>query len=310
MTIETILLIAFVLLVILILSFDLGVFNRRAHHIKFKEALIWSIVWVSIAVLFGLAIFLFLGSDKAIAYFTGYIIEESLSVDNLFVFLMLFTYFCVPAEYRHKVLFWGVIGAVVIRAIFILAGVALFNAFHWIIYVFGAFLVFTGIRIGIKKDEEVHQENNPVIKFFCRYFPVTNNYHNGHFMILENGRRFLTPLFLVVVAVETTDIIFAIDSIPAVLAITQDPFIVFTSNMFAVMGLRAIYFVLAGFAERLYYLNYGLAVILVFLGLKMLLSGIFDVPILISLGFIALALAISVVASIRKTARVDKSTES
>ena len=306
MTAETILWIVFALLIAMILWLDLAFFNRRAHQIKFKESLIWSIVWISIATLFGLAIFLFLGSDKATAYFTGYIIEESLSVDNLFVFLMLFTYFCVPQEYRHKVLFWGVMGAVVMRAAFILAGVALFSAFHWIVYVFGAFLVFTGIRMGIKREEEnVRPDKNPVIKFFCRYFPVTNDYRNGHFIVKDNGRRFFTPLFLVVMALETTDIIFAVDSIPAVLAITQDPFIVFTSNMFAVMGLRAIYFVLAGFAERLYYLHYGLAVILSFLGLKMLLSGFFEVPILASLGFIALALTVSVVASMRKTARVS-----
>jgi len=299
---ETGLWIAFAILVILIMGLDLGVFNRRAHRVTFRESIIWSIVWISIALLFGLAIFIFLGGDKAATYFTGYVIEESLSVDNLFVFLMLFTYFGVPPEYRHKVLFWGVVGAVIMRAIFIMGGIALFSAFHWIIYVFGAFLVFTGIRMGFKREEEdVNPEHNPVIKFARRFFPVTKDYRNGHFTVTENGRRFLTPLFLVIVAVETTDVIFAIDSIPAVLAITQDTFIVFTSNMFAVMGLRAIFFVLAGFAERLYYLHYGLAVILSFLGLKMLLSGVFEVPIAASLGFIALALAVSVIASLLKT---------
>ena len=300
---ENVLWIAFALLIIIILGLDLGVFNRRVHKITLKEALTWSAIWISIALLFGLAVFIFLGGDKATAYFTAYIIEESLSVDNLFVFLMLFTYFGVPPEYRHKVLFWGVVGAVIMRAIFIVAGVALFSAFHWIVYVFGAFLVFTGIRMGFKREEEdVNPERNPVVKFFRRYFPVTKDYRNGHFTVREKGRRFLTPLLLVVIAVETTDIIFAIDSIPAVLAVTQDTFIVFTSNMFAVMGLRAIYFVLAGFAERLYYLHYGLAAILSFLGLKMLFSGIFEVPILASLGFIALVLTASVVASLRKTA--------
>ncbi len=299
---ETSLWIAFAVLVVLIMGLDLGVFNRRAHRVTFKESIIWSIVWISIALLFGLAIFIFLGGNKAATYFTGYVIEESLSVDNLFVFLVLFTYFGVPPEYRHKVLFWGVVGAIVMRAVFITGGIALFSAFHWIIYVFGAFLVFTGIRMGFKREEEdVNPENNPVIRFFCRYFPVTKEYRNGHFIVSEKGRRFFTPLFLVVMAVETTDIIFAIDSIPAVLAITQDTFIVFTSNMFAVMGLRAIFFVLAGFAERLYYLHYGLAVILSFLGLKMLLSNVIEMPVAASLGFIALALTASVVASLRKT---------
>lgn len=300
MPVEAILWVVFALLVIVILSLDLGVFNRRAHHIKFREAVIWSIAWISMAVLFGLAILIFLGPDKATAYFTGYIIEKSLSVDNLFVFLMLFMYFAVPDKYQHKVLFWGVIGAIVMRVTFVLSGVALFNAVHWIIYVFGTFLVYTGIRMGIKKEGGIHPENNPVIRFLCRYLPVTSGYRNGYFTVIENGRRFLTPLFLVVIAVEVSDIIFAVDSIPAVLAITKDPFIVLTSNLFAVMGLRALYFALAGFAERLCYLHYGLAVILVFLGLKMLLSEVIELPILASLGFIALTLTISVIASLRR----------
>lgn len=300
MSVETVLWVVFSLLVIVILALDLGVFNRRAHHIAFREAVIWSIVWISLSILFGLAILLFLGPDKAAAYFTGYIIEKSLSVDNLFVFLMLFMYFATPDKYQHKVLFWGVIGAVVMRVTFILSGVALFNAVHWIIYVFGAFLVYTGIRMGIKKEGEVHPEKNPVIRFICRYLPVTSGYRNGYFTVIENGRRFLTPLFLVVIAVEVSDIIFAVDSIPAVLAITKDPFIVLTSNLFAVMGLRALYFALAGFAERLCYLRYGLAVILVFLGLKMLLSEVIELPIPASLGFIALTLTVSVVASLHR----------
>jgi tellurite resistance protein TerC len=300
MSVETILWVVFALLVVIILSLDLGVFNRRAHHIEFREAITWSIVWISMAILFGLAILLFLGPDKATAYFTGYIIEKSLSVDNLFVFPMLFMYFATPAEYQHKVLFWGVIGAVVMRVTFILAGVALFNAIHWIIYVFGAFLVFTGMRMGIKKEGEVHPEKNPVVRLICRYLPVTSNYSNGHFLVIENGRRFLTPLILVVIAAEVSEIIFAVDSIPAVLAITTDPFIVLTSNLFAVMGLRALYFALAGFVDRLRYLHYGLAVILVFLGLKMLLSEVIELPIMASLGFIALTLTVSVIASLRR----------
>jgi tellurite resistance protein TerC len=302
MSTEAILWVVFAALIIIILGLDLGVFNRRAHAITIKESLLWSLAWVSLAGIFGLIIYFFLGHEPAITYFTGYIIEESLSVDNLFVFLLLFTYFCVPQENRHEVLFWGVIGAIVMRAIFILSGVALFNAFHWIIYVFGAFLVFTGLRMGIKKEGESHPEANPVISFFSRHFPVVKGYRGGKFMVKENGRRYFTPLFLVLLAIETTDIVFAVDSIPAVLSITRDPFIIFTSNMFAVMGLRSIYFALAGFAERLYYLHYGLATILVFLGVKMLISDTpLEVPTIASLGFIALVLIVSVVASMIKT---------
>ena len=299
MSIETVLWVVFALLVAIILGLDLGVFNRRAHHIGFKEAVTWSAVWIGMVSLFGLAILLFLGPDKAAAYFTGYIIEKSLSIDNLFVFLTLFIYFAVPAVYQHRVLFWGVIGAVIMRATFILAGVALFSAVHWIIYVFGVFLVFTGIRMGVKKGE-THPENNLVMRFVCRYFPVTGGYRNGRFLVNENGRGIFTPLFIVVEAVAASDIIFAVDSIPAVLAVTRDPFIVLTSNLFAVMGLRALYFALAGFVERLRYLHYGLAVILVFLGLKMLLADIYELLVPASLGFIALVLIISVIASLHR----------
>jgi tellurite resistance protein TerC len=226
------------------LGLDLFVFHRHAHIIGHKEALGWVAFWVSLAIIFGIGIWIFAGLNHAVDYFSAYIVEESLSVDNLFVFLMLFTYFCVPKEYRHRVLFWGIIGAILMRAAFIFGGIALINSFHWIIYIFGVFLVFTGIRMGMKKESEPHPEANPVLTLLRRYLPMSNQYHGSKFFTMENGRRVATPLFAVMIAVETTDLIFAVDSIPAVLAITTDPFIVYTSNMFAIMGLRSIYFAL------------------------------------------------------------------
>ena len=282
------------------LALDLFVFHRQAHVIEMKEALKWVAVWVGLAVGFGVFIYFWRGGVIALGYFSAYLVEQSLSVDNLFVFLMFFTYFRVPQEYRHRVLFWGILGAIVMRAIFILAGITLIENIHWIIYVFGAFLIFTGIKIGSKKDENPHPEANPVIKLMSRFLPMTKNYHGGKFFIQENGRRLATPLFTVLVAVETTDIIFAVDSIPAVLAITTDPFIVYTSNMFAVMGLRSIYFALSGFAERMHYLHYGLAAVLVFLGTKMLISDIYEIPTIISLLTTTTILGVSVIASLRR----------
>lgn len=282
------------------LALDLFVFHRHAHVLKFKEAIGWVVLWVSLAIIFGLGIGVFGGWEHAADYFAAYVVEESLSVDNLFVFLMLFTYFCVPREYRHRVLFWGIVGAILMRAGFIFGGIALINAFHWIIYVFGAFLVFTGIRMGVKKEEDPHPEANPVLKLVRRFLPMSREYHGGKFFTVENGRKVATPLLAVLVAVETTDIIFAVDSIPAVLSITTDPFIVYTSNMFAIMGLRSIYFALEGFADRLYYLHYGLATILVFLGFKMLISGIYHMPTLLSLAVIFVVLSISVIASLKR----------
>ena len=285
---------------ITMLALDLFVFHRKAHVIEVNEALKWVAVWVGLAVAFGVFIYFWLGGVIALDYFSAYLVEQSLSVDNLFVFLMFFTYFCVPQENRHRVLFWGILGAIIMRAVFILAGITLIENIHWIIYVFGAFLIFTGIKMGSKKDENPHPEANPVIKLMSRFLPMTKNYHGGKFFIRENGRRLATPLFTVLVAVETTDVIFAVDSIPAVLAITTDPFIVYTSNMFAVMGLRSIFFALCGFAERMHYLHYGLAAVLVFLGTKMLISGIYDIPTIISLLTIAAILSVSVIASLRR----------
>ncbi|MDO8568659.1 MAG: TerC family protein [Dehalococcoidales bacterium] len=282
------------------LALDLFVFHRKAHVIKVNEALKWAAVWVVLAVAFGVFIHFWRGGVTALDYFSAYIVEKSLSVDNLFVILMFFTYFCVPQEYRHRVLFWGILGALVMRAVFILAGITLIENIHWIIYVFGAFLIFTGIKMGSKKDENPHPEANPVIKLMSRFLPMTKTYHGGKFFIMGNGRRLATPLFTVLVAIEATDIIFAVDSIPAVLAITTDPFIVYTSNMFAIMGLRSLYFALSGFAERMHYLHYGLAAVLVFLGAKMLISDIYEIPTIISLLTTAAILSVSVIASLRR----------
>jgi tellurite resistance protein TerC len=301
--------ILFNVFLIIMLALDLFVFHRHAHVIKLKEALGWVALWVSLAALFGIGIWVFQGSTHAVDFFSAYIVEESLSVDNLFVFLMLFTYFCVPREYRHRVLFWGIVGAILMRAAFIFGGIALINNFSWIIYVFGAFLVFTGIRMGMKKEEDPHPEANPVLKLLRRFLPMSHQYNGDKFFTVENGRRLATPLLAVLVAVETTDIIFAVDSIPAVLAITTDPFIVYTSNMFAIMGLRSMYFALEGFANRLYYLHYGLAAVLVFLGTKMLLSGIFHVPTFLSLLIITSILVIAVIASLKRPPQADTPTD-
>jgi len=285
---------------ITMLLLDLFVFHRKAHVIQMKESLRWTAFWVSLAVIFGLGIWYFGGSGPALDFFSGYLVEESLSVDNLFVFLMLFTYFCVPKEHQYRVLFWGILIAIVLRAAFIVGGIALFNALEWMIYVFGAFLIFTGVRMGMQGDENPHPEANPVVKLLCKFLPMTPKYHGGKFFTQENGRRLATPLFMVFAAINLTDIIFAADSIPAILAITDDPFIVYTSNMFAIMGLRSVYFALSGFAERLHYLHYGLSAVLIFLGVKMVLSDILHIPTLLSLLIIATILAVAIIASLRR----------
>jgi tellurite resistance protein TerC len=300
--------VGFNLFVLLVLALDLGVFHRKAHVIKFKEALAWSAVWISLAAAFGVFVYFWHGQQAALEFATGYLIEQSLSVDNLFVFLVLFTYFKVPQEQQYRVLFWGIIGALVMRGIFIVAGVVLINRFHFIIYIFGAFLVYTGIKLAFQDETEVHPEHNPVLKLVRKYFPMTPDYVGGRFFFHEAGKRFATPLFAVLVVVETTDLLFAVDSIPAILAITRDPFIVYTSNVFAILGLRSMYFALAGMLEVFHHLNYGLAAILSFVGVKMLLSnegfelwGIplhAKIPIHISLIVVASLLAISIIASL------------
>jgi tellurite resistance protein TerC len=294
---ETILWIVFGILIPTMLILDLGVFHRRAHAVKVKEALIWSSVWISLALLFCLGIYLLTGHEKALNFITGYLVEESLSIDNLFVFLLIFTYFCVPATDQHRVLFWGILGAVFMRGIFIVAGLALLENLHWIIYIFGAFLIYTAIRLAVEKDKEVQPEKNPVLKLFRRFVPLTKGYHRNKFFVKARGRRLATPLLLVLVVIETTDIVFAVDSVPAILAITRDPFIVYTSNIFAVMGLRALYFALAGVIQKFYYLNYGLAAILAFLGFKMLVTDFLEIPVAVSLGVVGGILVIAALGS-------------
>jgi tellurite resistance protein TerC len=298
---ETILWIAFAVIVPVALILDLYVFQRKAHKIKVKEALGWSAVWVALALLFGVAILLMLGHEKALNFFTGYLVEESLSVDNLFVFLVIFTYFAVPDQHQHRVLFWGIVGAVIMRGIFIITGITLLEHLSWVVYVFGAFLVFTGVRLGLDKEREVKPESNPVLKLFRRFVPITDTYHGEKFFTKVNARRLATPLLMVLLVIETTDIIFAVDSVPAVLAVTMDKFIVYTSNIFAILGLRALYFALSGVMRRMRFLNYGLAVILVFLGAKMVISSKpfhLDMPQLASLGVVVAILAVTIGASL------------
>ena len=291
--------------VLVMLALDLGVFHRKAHAVKIKEALLLSAFWISLALIFNVVVYFWKGPDKALEFLTGYLIEESLSVDNLFVFLMIFSYFNVPARYQHTVLFWGILGAIIMRAIFIFAGVALINKFHWIIYIFGIFLIFTGIRLALQKEREIHPEKNPVLRLFRLFMPVTKDYVEGKFFVKEAGKYFATPLFIVLLVVETTDVMFALDSIPAILAITSDPFIVYTSNVFAILGLRAIYFALAGIMQLFRYLSYGLALILVFVGVKMLISGFVHIPVEIALGVVVGVLLISVLASIIKKPKAE-----
>jgi len=285
------------------LVLDLTVFHRKAHTIKFKEAVGWSIFWISLAAAFAVLVYFWRGKATALDFTTGYLIEESLSVDNLFVFLLIFKFFKVPANFQHKVLFWGIIGALVMRFVFIIAGVALINRFHWIIYIFGAFLVYTGVKLFKQTDSDVKPEQNPVLKAFRKIMPVTKDYVGGKFFVRDKG-LYATPLFLVLLVIETTDVVFAADSIPAILAITRDPFIVYTSNVFAILGLRSLYFALAGMMELFHYLHYGLAVILTFIGVKMLVSNFFHMPTVVALGVVAGVLAVSVGASVmwpRKT---------
>lgn len=284
--------------VLLMLAIDLGVFHRKQHEVKFDEALRWTIVCIVLALLFNVGIYFWKGKESALTFFTGYLIEQSLSVDNLFVFLLIFSYFKVPAKFQHGVLFWGIFTALVMRAVFIVAGIALLNRFHWIIYIFGALLIATGIKLFFEKDKEIHPEHNPVILFVQRLFPVKGGYESGKFLFKEHSRLYATPLFVVFWVLNITDLIFAIDSIPAILAISTDPFIVYTSNVFAILCLRSLYFVLAKVMELFHHLHYGLAIILIFIGAKMILADIFHISIGISLGVVVITLTLSVVASL------------
>jgi tellurite resistance protein TerC len=288
----------FVGIVLTLLALDLGVFHRKSHEVHFREALTWTGVWIGTALLFNLGVYIWMGPQPALEFLTGYLIEYSLSVDNVFVFALIFSYFAVPAAYRHRVLFWGILGALVFRAIFIAGGIALMERFHWLVYVFGAFLIVTGIRMALEKDKEIHPERNPVIRLFKRLMPVTDRYDGDRFFTVQNAKRVATPLFVALLVVEVSDLIFAVDSIPAILAITRDPFIVYTSNVFAILGLRSLYFALAGIMKLFHHLHYGLAVILSFVGVKLMLSGVFKIPTGISLGIVFGVLALSVIASL------------
>jgi tellurite resistance protein TerC len=288
---------AVIAFILTMLAVDLLFFHREAHEVSIAEAGIWSGIWVGISLLFGLILWATLGGQAAGEYMAGYLIEKSLSVDNLFVFALLLSYFAVPLAHQHRLLYWGVLGALVARAAFIFAGVALLETFHWTIYVFGALLVITGARMATHGDTEVHPDRNPILNLLRRAVPITDEYHGQHFFVRRDGRRWATPLLAVLVVIETTDIVFAIDSIPAIFAITTNTFLVFTSNAFAILGLRALYFLLAGFLGRLAYLNVGLAAVLVFVGIKMLLTDVYHVPVWASLLTIAAMIGVSVIFS-------------
>lgn len=294
----TILWTGFNIFVLAMLALDLGVFHRKSHEISIREALIWTGVWITLAMAFNLFIYHYFDKEKAIEFFTGYLIEKSLSIDNIFVIILIFSYFNVPKLYQHKVLFWGILGALVMRAIFIFAGIELIHRFHWLIYIFGGFLIFTGIRMVTAGDAQLEPEKNPLVKLARKLFPVTDTFEGDNFFVVRQAKTWATPLFLVVVLIEGTDLIFAVDSIPAILAISEDPFIVYTSNVFAILGLRSLYFALAGIEKFFKYLKYGLAAILAFVGTKMVITDLYKIPVEVSLIVIAFILAIAMLTSV------------
>jgi tellurite resistance protein TerC len=291
--------------VLVMLAIDLGIFHKDDKPISVKEALIWSAIWIVVAGVFNVGVWAFWGGQKALEFLTGYVIERSLSIDNIFVFILVFTYFAVLPRYQYKVLFWGIIGALVMRAALILLGTALVTSFSWIIYLFGGLLVISGIRMAFSSDSEVHPDQNPVVRLFTRIMPVSKQYDNGNFFTRINGKLLATPLLIVLIVVETTDLVFAFDSIPAIFAITTDPFIVYTSNVFAILGLRAMYFALAGVMDRFHYLRFGLSLVLVFVGAKMLLEEFIHIDTLLSLGVVALILTISVIVSLLRPPKLE-----
>lgn len=280
------------------LVFDLAIFHRKEREIGYREALTWTVVWISLALSFNVILYFTRGPEAALNFFTGYLIEKSLSIDNLFVFLLIFNYFAVPKQHLHRVLFYGVVGAMITRVIFIFAGVELIERFPLIIYLFGLFLMYSGVKFLINKNQEAKIESNFILKLLYRWIPVTNEYHGNKFFLKQSGKIFATPLFIVLLVVEGSDVIFAMDSVPAILAITTDPFIVYTSNVFAILGLRTLYFVLTRFMDNLYYLHEGIAALLIFIGIKMLLSHYIDISAMLSLLVIFLVISISVIASV------------
>ncbi|MDX1378150.1 MAG: TerC family protein [Anaerolineales bacterium] len=308
--------IGFNLFVLAMLALDLGVFHRKSHAVSSKEALTWSIVWISLSLVFNAVIYLYwdkmmpnssyTNGEAGLAFLTGYLIEKALSVDNIFVFILIFSFFAVPDAYQHRVLFWGILGALIMRGVMILAGAALLKQFHWVIYIFGAFLIFTGIRMALHKDEELRPDKNPVVKFFRKIMPVTQTYEGDKFFVRRAGALMATPLFLVLLIVESTDLVFAVDSIPAIFAVTQEPFIVYTSNIFAILGLRALYFLLANVMDKFQYLKLGLSAVLTFVGVKMVIVDLYKIPVGTSLGVVASILIISIAASLWKTRNVTR----
>jgi len=305
----------FLIIVFGLLAFDLGVFQRRSHAVGMKEAIIMTIFWIFISLIFGFGIYAWFGADKSFEFFTAYIVEKSLSVDNLFVFMVIFAYFNVDLKYQHKILFYGIIGALITRGIFIFTGITLINMFHYAIYIFGIFLIYTGLKLlKANDDEKVNPSQNFVLKHVGKYLPIKKDYIGGQFIVKDKYNYFFTPIFIVLLVIETTDVMFAFDSVPAVLSITRDPFIVYTSNIFAILGLRALYFVIARIMPMFYYLNYGLAVVLTFIGFKMLTSEFYKIPTFASLGIVLGVLLISVAISLiwnkdKKTENLTESTE-
>lgn len=288
----------FIAFVLALLALDLGVFHRKAHAVTVKEAAIWSVVWVGLALSFNALVLHWFGPQRGLEFLTGYLIEKALAVDNIFVFYAIFAYFAVPAAYQHRVLFWGVLGALAMRAVFIFAGAALLAKFHWFIYVFGGILVFTGIKLLTMPEDGIHPEKNPAYRLLRRFIPAVSEYHGPRFTIVQEGKRYATPLLIVLVLIEWTDLVFAVDSIPAIFAVTNDPFIVFTSNIFAILGLRSLFFLLQGVIGRFHLLKPALAAVLLFVGGKMLLIDFVKLPVALSLGIVAGLIAIGVVASL------------
>lgn len=300
---QVLLWVGFNVFVLAMLAVDLLIFHRKSHEVSMKEAAGWTAVWIALALLFNGGIAHYYGSEVGLQFLTGYLIEKALSVDNIFVFVLIFAYFKVPPKYQHRVLFWGILGALLMRGSMIVLGAALIKQFHWIIYVFGAFLIVTGIRMAREKEHDIEPQSNPLIRLIRKLWPVTDTYRDDKFFVREHVegkgvRTVATPLFVVLVMVETTDLIFAVDSVPAIFAVTEDPFIVYTSNVFAILGLRSLYFLLAGVIHKFHYLQLGLSVVLMFVGSKMLLTDLVKIPVLVSLGVIAAVLTVSVVASL------------
>jgi tellurite resistance protein TerC len=289
---------AFAVFVVAMLALDLGLLGGRDRAIGIREALVWSMLWVVVALVFNVGIYFFKDGETALNFLAGYLIERALSLDNIFVFLVIFSYFAVSPTHQYKVIFWGIIGALVLRAVFIAAGIALIAKFHWILYVFGALLVWTGIKMALQKGQEIDLEHNPVVRLCRRFMPLTEGYEGDRFFVRREGRRLATPLLVVLLVVSVMDVVFAVDSVPAVFAITLDPFIVFSSNVFAVLGLRALYFALAGLMQLFHYLHYGLSLILVFVGVKMLAADVYHIPVAVALAVLVAILSIAVIASI------------